>query len=240
VALDRAGKRIAILQSDYVPWKGYFDIIGLVDTFVVYDDVQYSKNHWHNRNLIKTQHGLKWITVPVSKTDGAFASIDSMAIASPFAARHWQSISQAYAHAPFMAETRGRLEALYRDAEACTLLSDLNLMFLRALASELGIRTEFVPSRDLVADGSKTGRLVAICRELGATTYLSGPSAKDYIDTQQFEDADIALEWMDYGGYPEYAQLHGPFEPGVSILDLILNLGPDAAGAMKFSGRLEV
>src|SRR5258707_11669122 len=99
----RKDRRAAILQSCYIPWKGYFDIIAMVDVFVVYDDVKYSKNHWHNRNLIKTQHGLKWLTVPVSPDHhtGIIDSIDTMRIAHPFVKKHWRSIAQSYAQAPY-------------------------------------------------------------------------------------------------------------------------------------------
>jgi hypothetical protein len=230
-------KRAAILQSNYIPWKGYFDIIGLVDVFVIYDDVQYSKNHWHNRNLIKTQHGLKWLTVPVSKADGAFPSIDAVRIASPFAESHRRSILQAYSKATHYDAFAPMLSALYEEAQHCGLLTELNLMFIRAIAARLGIATEIIRSRDLGVSGERSQRLVSICETVGAKTYLSGPSAQAYLDERLFEEADIRVEWMDYSGYPPYEQLHGPFAHGVSIIDLIMNQGPQAASLMKFSRR---
>lgn len=230
--------KIAILQSCYIPWKGYFDIIGSVDMFVVYDDVQYTKNHWHNRNLIKTQHGTKWLTVPVSKAEGAFQAIEDIRLPQPFADRHWRTIAQAYARAPHWAAYGPWLEALYREAEAFTSLSALNLHFMTAISAKLGFATRFVQSRDLAGRGVKTDRLLAICRELDATRYLTGPAARSYLETGKFEDAGIAVDWMDYSGYPEYPQLHDAFEHAVSIIDLLLNTGPEARSYMKAPVRL--
>ncbi len=227
------GKRVAILQSAYIPWKGYFDIIGMVDEFVVYDDVQYSKNHWHNRNLIKTQHGLKWLTVPVSKAEGAHQTIDSVRLPRPFADKHWTSVREAYARAPHFAHFAPMVEALYKEARGIGSLSELNLLFLRAIATALGLGTTFTISSGLRVAGERTERLVGICRALGASTYLSGPSAQSYLDVGAFAAAGIAVEWMDYGGYPEYPQLHGAFEHTVSIIDLMFTTGPDARRYMK-------
>ncbi|MEA2942645.1 MAG: hypothetical protein QOD09_3174 [Bradyrhizobium sp.] len=229
----RKDRRAAILQSCYIPWKGYFDIIAMVDVFVIYDDVKYSKNHWHNRNLIKTQHGLKWLTVPVSRRPDAIDSIDNMRIARPFAHKHWRSIAQAYARAPFFRKYSERLEACFKRAGSLDNLSAVNVLFIKTLCEELGIRTEIVWSRDLEARGTPTERLVNICREIGANIYLSGPSAKAYIDEAEFTKSSVGLEWMDYSRYARYSQLHGPFAHGVTVLDLILNEGPDARTFLK-------
>lgn len=228
--------RIAILQSCYIPWKGYFDIIGSVDVFVVYDDVQYSKNHWHNRNLIKTQHGTKWLTIPVSKEGSGFANIDSMRVAAPFADKHAQSIGQAYAKAPHFKDFWPWIEELYAAAAPMASLSEINVLFLKAISAKLGFSTRFVSSADIDAGGIKTDRLLAICQQLGGSHYLSGPSAQSYLDVGKMADAGITVEWMDYSGYPPYPQLHGAFEPAVSILDLFFNVGPGARACMKSPG----
>lgn len=232
-------RRAAILQSCYIPWKGYFDIIAMVDVFVVYDDVKYSKNHWHNRNLIKTQHGLKWLTVPVSRSHN-IDSIDNMRIARPFAHKHWRSIAQSYAKAPFFKKYSEKLEHCFKTAGTLENLSAVNVLFLKTLCEELGIRTEILSSRDLKARGAPTERLVNICREIGANIYLSGPSAKAYIEEEKFARFEVGLEWMDYSRYPRYSQLHGPFAHGVTVLDLILNQGPDAPTFLKSEPRRPV
>jgi WbqC-like protein family len=233
----REDRRAAILQSCYIPWKGYFDIIAAVDVFVVYDDVKYSKNHWHNRNLIKTQHGLKWLTVPVSRDYDNNSSIDSMRITRPFADRHWRSIAQSYARAPFFKNYSEKLEYCFQEAASLNNLSAVNILFLKFLCEELGIGTEIISSRDLKAHGARTERLANICREVGANIYLSGPSAKAYIDGEEFSKSGIGVEWMDYSSYSHYSQLHGTFAHGVTILDLILNKGPDARSFLKSSVR---
>jgi len=226
-------RRIAILQSCYIPWKGYFDIIGSVDEFVIYDDVQYSKNHWHNRNRIKTPAGPAWLTIPVSKAEGAFQPIDQVTIAQPFAAKHWRTIAQNYAKAPFMGTVGPMLEQLFEQAATMRRLSEINLIFLRAISDYLGFKTRFTFSSELAVEGGQTERLVNICRKLCATHYLSGPSAENYIDQTAFKTAGIALEWMDYSGYPQYRQMHGDFVHAVSIVDLLLNTGPQARSYMK-------
>ena len=230
-------RRAAILQSCYIPWKGYFDIIAMVDVFVIYDDVRYSKNHWHNRNLIKTQHGLKWLTVPVSPAQDGIHSIDSMRIARPFAPRHWRSIAQSYAKARFFKQYSEKLEHCFRLAGNLDTLSAVNILFLKSLCEELGIGTQILSSRDLKAEGTTTERLAKICAEVGANRYLSGPSAAAYIDKSEFAKAGVELEWMNYASYPHYSQLHGPFAHGVTVLDLILNEGPRARSFLKSEVR---
>ncbi len=225
--------RVAILQSNYIPWKGYFDIIGSVDVFVVYDDVQYSKNHWHNRNKIKTPSGSQWVTIPVSKENGSFQNIDEIAIAKPFARKHHQTIEQNYRRAPFYPLYESDLKRVYSSVELFDRLSEVNILFLEEISRLLGFRTRFVRSTGLSARGGRTERLIGICRELGATTYLTGPSAADYLDVGLFAAEEIRVEWMDYGGYPTYPQLYGEFDHAVSILDLLMNTGPDARAFMK-------
>lgn len=224
---------VAIVQSCYIPWRGYFDLIGSVDLFVVYDDVQYSKNHWHNRNAIKTQHGTKWLTIPVSKADGAFPRIDQVKVADPFAETHWASISQAYAKAPYFKQYAGCFESLFQRASSMERLAEINILFLTEVSRILGLSTQFVQSSALGSTGKKTDRVLAICQELGARCYLSGPSAKGYFEGDKFDAAGIAYRWMDYSSYPPYPQLHGDFEGAVTILDLIFNVGPAARSYMK-------
>lgn len=233
IAKSETHPRVAILQSCYIPWKGYFDIIGSADIFVIYDDVQYSKNHWHNRNLIKTHSGTQWLTIPVSKGEGAFLPIDEVRISQSFAEKHWRAIEQSYARAPFLSHYKPMFENLYERASDMRSLSEVNYLFMEAITRFLGFNTRFVRSRTLASRGGQTERLVNICSELGATSYITGPSAADYMEQDRFAEAGIAIEWMDYAGYPVYKQLHGPFAHSVSILDLLFNTGPEAHKFMK-------
>ena len=229
-------KKIAILQSNYIPWKGYFDIIGSVDEFVLYDDMQYTKNDWRNRNKIKTQNGLQWLSIPV-RQESLHQKINETHITdAKWNVNHWRSISQSYAKAPHFKAYKERFEALYMSATQEG-ISEINRHFIDAMCDMLGIKTRIRDSREFVLAEGKSERLLALCQELGATTYLSGPAARDYLDESIFEAAGIAVEWMDYSGYPEYHQLFPPFEHGVSVVDLILNEGENAKNFIKSTGK---
>lgn len=224
--------KVAVLQSNYLPWKGYFDIIAAVDTFVVYDVVQYTKNDWRNRNKVKKPGGgTKWLTVPVFQRR-LEQSINETEIADrDILDTHWRTIEQYYRDAACFDVMQGRIARLF-DRDCPTHLSELNVALLDDLCQLLGIDTEMVRARDLELSGGPTERLVDICRQLGADTYLSGPAAREYMDTTLFDETGIAIEWMDYEGYPEYRQPHPPFNHHVSIIDLLMCTGEDAADHM--------
>ena len=227
-----SAKRIAIVQSCYIPWKGYFDLINLVDEFILYDDRQYTRRDWRNRNKIKTPQGSQWLTIPVEVKGRYDQRIDEVRISDPeWAERHWKTLSHTYGAAPFFDAYRETLEALYSSAELQ--LSLVNRAFLEGLCGVLGIQTPLSWSTDYRAEGAKTERLVSLCLAAGATTYLSGPNARDYLEENLFDAAGVAVEYMDYGGYPEYSQLYPPFDHAVTVVDLILNTGPDAPRYMK-------
>jgi WbqC-like protein family len=229
---ETIGKRVAILQSNYIPWKGYFDLIGLVDEFVLLDDVQYTKNDWRNRNRIKTQQGVAWLTIPVEHSGRFGQRIDEVRAAGDrWRLKHWRSIVQSYASAPFFALYRDRLEELYSMSEEQ--LSVVNRSFLEALCELLGVRTRISASTDYPLVDGKTERLVEICRSLDGSTYLSGPAARDYLDESLFTAAGMSVEYMDYSGYPEYPQLYPPFEHSVSVIDLLVTMGPEAPRYLK-------
>ncbi len=221
--------RCVILQPSYVPWRGYFDLIRRADTFVFLDDVQYDTRGWRNRNRIKTPNGPAWLTIPVKKHGAQTEGIPINAIETAdnsWAGRHLSTITHAYRRAPHFDLYRPWLEEAF--AHPPRGLSDFTIATTMELTRMLGINdTTFVRSSSLGATGRKTDRLIEILTRLGATTYLSGPSAKDYIEETRFEESRIGLEWMTYD-YPPYPQLYPPFDPQVSILDLLLMTGPDA------------
>jgi hypothetical protein len=227
-----SGRRVAILQSNYIPWKGYFDLIGLVDEFVLLDDVQYTKNDWRNRNRIKTQQGVAWLTIPVEHSGRFGQRIDEVRVAGDrWRLKHWRSIVQSYQAAPFFSSYRDRLEELYGESDE--LLSDVNRRFLEALCELLGLGTRISSSVDYPGADDRTERLVEICRSLGASTYLSGPAARAYLDETLFASAGISVEYMDYSDYAEYPQQFPPFEHHVSVIDLLLAVGPEARRYLK-------
>ena len=227
-------KKIAILQSNYIPWKGYFDIINLVDEFILYDDMQYTRRDWRNRNKIKTPDGLKWRTIPVVNKGKFFQKSNETQVQnSEWCHDHWRALSLNYARAPYFRQYAERLEELYRQCEQETYLSKINYRFLTAICEMLDIHTKITWSSDYELAEGKTERLVGLCRSAGGSEYLSGPAAKDYIVDSLFEEAGITLKYMDYSGYPEYPQQFGVFEHGVTVLDLLFNTGPDARKYMK-------
>lgn len=224
-------KRIGVVQSNYIPWKGYFDIINMSDEFVLYDDCQFTKNDWRNRNQIRTPNGKMWLTIP-AKTKGRFGEkIKDVEIAEgTWASNHWRTIRQFYANAPFFGEVSSFLEPLYIKAQDERFLTKVNQLFLREISSYMGIKSKISTSMDYgqLPEGSATSRLVELIKRVDGQIYFSGPSAKAYLDSNQFEAANIDLRWVSYEGYPEYEQIHGTFDHAVSVLDLLFHTGKDA------------
>jgi hypothetical protein len=227
-------RRVAIVQSNYLPWKGYFDLMASVDDFVLYDDVQYTRRDWRNRNQIKTPQGLHWLTVPVRVKGKYLQTIRDTEIdhGTPWAADHLKAIALNYRRAPHFAEFMPWLEGLYADLPPT--LSQLNARLLSAIRDRLEISTALTDSSQYRLEGGKSERLASISQQAGATVYVSGPAARDYLDESVFASRGIAVEWFDYSGYPSYPQLWGDFVHNVSIVDLLLNCGPAAADYLKF------
>ena len=233
IAKITTGKKIAILQSNYIPWKGYFDLINQVDEFIIYDDMQYTKRDWRNRNLIKSSNGLLWLTIPVKQHGKRYQTIAETEVAdSSWAKKHWQSLIRNYARSKYFKLYKDQFETIYLTNKH-VLLSKINYQFIVTINEILNISTTLSWSSDYTLSEGKSERLLALCQASHANEYISGPAAKDYIDETVFSQADMKLNWMDYSGYPEYHQLHPPFEHKVSILDLIFNHGPNAASYMK-------
>lgn len=225
-------KRIAILQSNYIPWKGYFDLINSVDEFIIYDDMQYTKNDWRNRNKIKSPTGLHWLTIPVRQTQLAQKIKDTQVADVNWQKKHWGTIKQFYAKVPSFKQSQFLFEDLYLNCNL-TYLSEINYRFIVAINSLLGITTKISWSWDYGLIEGKTERLVDLVQKAGGTQYISGPAAKDYLNEELFEQAGINVSWMDYSGYKEYQQLYPPFEHGVSIIDLVLHEGHNVQKFMK-------
>jgi hypothetical protein len=221
-------KVVAIVQSNYIPWKGYFDLIASADELILFDDMQYTRRDWRNRNKIKTPQGPQWLTIPVQVKGMYHQRIDATRVADKdWASRHWQSIQHSYARAPHFARYKALFEELYLGQDEA-FLSRINYHFLTAICSLLGIPARITWSTDYESSEGKTERLVHLCRQAGATHYLSGPSARDYIDAELFRQAGIVLCFSKYSGYPEYPQLYPPFDHAVSVIDLLFNTGPEA------------
>ena len=225
-------KKVAILQSNYIPWKGYFDLIAAVDEFILYDDMQFTKNDWRNRNRIKTHQGIQWLTVPVGQ-DIKRRIRDVKLPDSKWQTKHWKTIEQNYCLAPHFEEVAEKLEPLYMQRQHIY-LSKLNRELIETVCDYLGIYTKISNSWDYNLIEGKTERLADLCIQAGGTEYISGPAAKDYIEERIFADVGIKLAWCNYTGYPEYPQLWGEFTHKVSIIDLLFNCGKDAPRYMRY------
>lgn len=239
IELRRLGclmKKVAIIQSNYIPWKGYFDVLASVDQFVLFDHVQFTRRDWRNRNKIKTMQGVNWLTIPVQVKGNYSQSIrDIRVVDNKWQMKHWNSICHAYAKSSHFADYRDLFADLYLSkASQLQKLSDINSLFMREICQFLGITTEFLSSDELQLVEGKNECLIDICKQLGAHIYVSGPAAKAYLDLAQFRQAGIEVQFMDYSNYPEYEQLHGSFEHAVSIIDLLFNTGPESRNYMKY------
>lgn len=220
-------KTVVVLQSNYIPWKGYFDLINDADEFIFYDDLQYTKNDWRNRNKLKTPIGSEWITIPAgSNTNRLICDVEIKDMS--WQQKHWKTLQQNYQRSPHFGSYRAFFEDFFLGHQ-WTNLSALNQYLVQQIATQfLGIKTTFLDSRKFVLTGQKQYRLIDLLIQAGAERYISGPAAKSYIIPSHFETKGIELVWKNYCGYPEYPQLFPPFEHTVSILDLLFNVGGDA------------
>ncbi|MCI8574360.1 MAG: WbqC family protein [Oscillibacter sp.] len=220
--------KVAVLQSNYIPWKGYFDIIHDVDLFVFYDEVQYTKNDWRNRNRIETETGLKWLTIPCGYDIKRKIYEVKIKNEIPWQMEHYKSIVSSYQKAPFFNKYKDFLAYVYLDCR-WEYLYKLNRYVIETISNEfLGINTLFKDSREFASQGIKDEKLISLLKSIKCDTYISGPAAKDYMDVQRYNGCGIDVIWKDYSGYPAYSQRFEPFNHQVSILDLLFNTGDDA------------
>lgn len=220
--------KVVILQSNYIPWKGYFDLINDADIFVFYDEVKYTKNDWRNRNRIFTKNGLQWLTIPINK-DAVKQRISEVLLPdNSWQELHFKSLELGYKSALYYSQLERLMDRIYI-AQKWKNLSEMNQSIVKEISDYLGIRTRFVDSKSLDLKGDRIDRLINILKQLNATEYISGPTAKVYIEEYEhlFSKNNIKLVYKNYAGYPEYEQLSKPFEHSVSIFDLIANVKID-------------
>ena len=227
-------KKVGILQSNYIPWKGYFDLISYVDEFIIYDDCQFTKRDWRNRNKIKTPKGLKWLTIPVEVKGKYYQKIKDTKIADKhWGKTHWSKISNNYSKTKFFNIYKDIFEPLYMDNKH-VFLNQINFSFIKTINKILNINTKMKWSMEYkLRSTSANQRILNICKQSNASTYVSGPLAKSYIDQKQFLKEGINIKWFSYDNYKVYHQLFPPFEHKVSVLDLIFNEGKDAKNFIK-------
>lgn len=223
---------VAVLQPGYLPWLGFFDQMIRCDVFVYYDDVQFDKHGWRNRNRIKTPSGPQWLTVPVLHTGRHGQPINETRIDDrlPWARKHVGSIRQNYAKAPYLADYLPDLEALL--FRPWIFLVDLDLAVVDLMCRWFKIERRVERASELGIEGEKSGRLLEICKRFSADRYLSGDAAQDYLDLELFARHSVAVDWQSYR-HPVYPQLHGEFMPYLSALDLVLNAGAESEIILK-------
>jgi hypothetical protein len=233
---EKTPKRVAIVQSCYLPWKGYFDIINGVDSFVLYDTCQFTRRDWRSRNIIKTPQGLTFLTVPVKSKGNYNAPISAIEIADPkWVDKHLASLRHSYGRAPHFKEVWPHVAGLYDAVREETLLSRINRSLTEGICLLLGVGTPLHDAPEDCVGEDPTERLVGICKLHGATEYVSGLAAKNYLKEQVFKAEGISVRWMQYGPYTEYEQLHPPFSHNVTVLDVLFHTGIEDAGRHVFT-----
>jgi len=229
--------KIAILQSNYIPWKGVFDLINQVDKFVFFDDVQFTKRDWRTRNKIKSPNGEIWLTVPVKKAPRGTKIYEiEISQEEDWQTKHYQSFKHSYSKTPYYDQYHYLLEEIYLKRK-WKMLSEFNIFTTKLLCKALGVETEFYNSVELEVDGAKDDRLIQICQAVKGDFYISGPAAKDYIVNEKFKREGIRLAYINYE-YPEYEQKFGSFNHFVTVLDVLFNCGEGSKKSI-FQGNYE-
>jgi len=222
-------KSVAMLQSNYIPWKGVFDLINRADVFVFYDDVQFTKRDWRSRNRIPAANGDVWLTVPVL-TKGRREQLISEAVIDQtdnWQLKHFKTLTLNYSKAPYLDDYDRLLQDFYLERRWAN-LSEMNRYMTKYICGVLGIEKEFIYAEDLSLGGAKDGeKVLKICDKLGCGHFINGPASRAFLDEDKFREAGVVLEYMVYD-YPEYPQLHQPFNHYVSVLDLLFMTGPNA------------
>jgi len=224
--------RLAILQPSYLPWLGFFDQMHRSDQFVIYDDVQFTRRDWRNRNRIRVREGSAWLTVPVIQKNKYEQSLLETKIDNTtlWKRKHLEAIRCHYSKTPYFELYFPWCEQIY--SNDWKFLLDLSLETIHYLKGQLKIDTPLVRSSELETPGNKTERLIAICKQLGATHYLSGDSARKYISSREFSEQSIDLEYQVYQ-HPQYAQRYEGFVPFLSTIDLLFNCGDKSLDILK-------
>jgi len=220
--------RIGILQPGYLPWLGFFEQMYKSDVFVIYEDVQYDKHGWRNRNRIKTANGVQWLTVPILVKFEEHPLISEVEVDNKqnWRKKHLSAIQQSYSKAPFYKEYADIFEEAYsRDWEY---LIDIDMYFITKLSECLGMGSKkIIRSSTLDATGDRVERLVNICKMFKADTFYEGAAGRNYLDEKHFAGHGIRLEFQDYK-HPIYNQLYGDFVPYLSVIDLLFNHGEES------------
>jgi hypothetical protein len=225
---------VVILQPFYLPYSGVFELVRMADVFVFYDDVKMSRQSWQCRNQIKTSQGPHWLTVPLIGSNESTIQQTLLNEDGAWRRKHRSAVEQAYAKAPYSSLL---LDALGEHwSHPWPDLAALNIATFTSLCEVIGVSAQFLRSSEMTVPGSSSQRVLDMCKSLGATRYITGPTARSYLDEGSFDDAGIELCYHQFD-HPRYPQLHGDFVPYMSVVDLIANTGPDAASIIAGHGQ---
>ena len=220
-----------VSQSNYLPWKGYFDLVRRADVLVLLDNVQFTRRDWRSRNMIKTPSGVQWLTVPVCAPAGRMTSVSEAEISDEgWAKSHLRAVELSYRRTSHFEQVFGVLEECLYQGD--TLLSNLNERILRTLFEFMNIDVEIQVARGPVMEVDPSERILDLVQRAGGARYISGPAARSYLDTSIFAGAEVEVDFIDYPSYPEYQQLWPPFRHDVSIVDVLFHLGHDWRSAL--------
>lgn len=226
--------RAVLLQPTYLPWMGYFGMIDSADTFVFYDDTQFVKQSWQQRNRIRTSSGSTWLVVPVTQSFGQAINEVKICNEVNWRPKHWKSIKYNYTKSPFFEDYASIFEGIYK--KEWENLVDLNITLIKEITKLLGFHSEFKLSSDLNVSGTKTERVINVLKEIGANEYISGPAAESYIELERFKKEGITLYWYEFD-HPSYPQSFDGFTPQLSVLDLLFNVGNESPNVIKEGGK---
>jgi len=235
-------KRVTLLQSNYLPWRGYFDFMAKSDEFIVYDSCQYTVNDWRNRNQVKTRDGVRWITVPVI-TKGRFGQriADAEVVDHRWIKTHFSTIAAALGKAEHGKQTLELLGECYDVSAKTQSLHEINVRFLEAIHESFGFECRLTDDSEYgietIADLSPSAKVAELVRRAGGTRYLTGPRGLDYLDPADFATREIAIDVLDYSSLGPYPQLHGEFVDHLSVIDLLANVGSEAGSYLTSTVR---
>mgnify|MGYP000061084719 CR=1 FL=1 len=226
---------VVVSQSNYLPWKGYFDLVREADHLVLLETVQFTRRDWRSRNRIKSPDGVQWLSVPVNAPGGRLTSVSEGEISdSSWPQKHLRAIELSYRRTPHFEPTFGIISESLEAGDVY--LSELNERILRAMLDHLGIELVVSAARGPIETVDASERILRLVLERGGTRYLSGPAAKSYLDIGLFTAAGIDVDFFEYPDYPEYKQLWPPFRHDVSMIDVLFHLGAAWPTALGVSG----
>ena len=230
---------ITIHQPEHLPWLGFFNKLSKAEYFVILDNVQFEKNYFQNRNKIMNNGEAMWIGIPIQTKGHMNGTIASTLIATQtnpkWKHKYLQTIKSNYGKHPYFSEIYPIVEEIFsKDTDK---LYDINVEIIKKFSDKLGFHPTFVRATDLDANGAKSDLVLNICKKMGATRYIAGPSGRDYMDLQSFKEAGIEVVFNDYK-HPEYPQKKvEKFVPYLSTLDLLMNCGFEESRRIIIEGN---